>query len=116
MAPSKITFAILFSSLATDTNAFVQKPTPSFNGVGLQMANKSDNENVEISRRGAFTKSAATFASIASIVSGKPDLAFAAKAPPTADELNRIKVGYERMSYLLDNFEQETTICRVSLV
>jgi hypothetical protein len=67
----------------------------------------------DVSRRMAFAKTASTFASIASIVSGNPGLAFAAKSGPTQDELNRIKVGYERMTYLLENFEKETTVCRV---
>ena len=77
------------------------------------MSNEQNNE-VELSRRVVFTKSAATFASIASIATGSPGFALAARAPPSTDELNRIKVGYERMSYLLDNFDQETTVCRVS--
>ncbi len=67
----------------------------------------------EVSRRIAFAKTASTLASIASIVGGNPGLAFAAKSGPTQDELNRIRVGYERMTYLLDNFDKETTICRV---
>ena len=98
-------------------NAFVQQPPSSTakKQVHVQLSNNDENNDVEISRRVAFTKSAATFASIASIAVGKPGFAFAAKTPPTADELNRIKTGYERMCYLLENFEQETTICRVSL-
>ena len=31
---------------------------------------------------------------------------------PTADELARIKQGYGQIKYLLDNFDQETTVCR----
>merc|ERR1719223_2404635 len=57
-------------------------------------------------------KTTATFVSVASILSGNPIAALAKAAPPTAEELARIKVGYERMSYLVDNFDQETTICR----
>jgi len=36
----------------------------------------------------------------------------AANKPPSPEELERIKVGYNGIKYLLDNFEQETTICR----
>lgn len=38
--------------------------------------------------------------------------AIAAGSPPTADDLSRIKQGYEQIQYLLANFEQETTVCR----
>lgn len=38
--------------------------------------------------------------------------AVAAGSPPSADDLDRIKHGYEQIQYLLANFEQETTICR----
>ena len=66
----------------------------------------------EVSRRNLF-KSAASF-SIASIAAfSSPDFAFAAgKGPPTKEELERIRIGYNKLGYLLDNFDQETTICR----
>ncbi len=38
--------------------------------------------------------------------------AIAAGSPPSPDDLNRIKKGYEQIQYLLANFEQETTVCR----
>mmetsp|Transcript_128713 Transcript_128713/g.252101 ORF Transcript_128713/g.252101 Transcript_128713/m.252101 type:complete len:218 (-) Transcript_128713:151-804(-) len=38
--------------------------------------------------------------------------AVAAGSPPSAEDLNRIKQGYEQIQYLLANFEQETTVCR----
>jgi len=41
-----------------------------------------------------------------------PNMAMAAKAPPTAEEFARIKTGYENLTYLLDNFEKETTVCK----
>jgi len=83
----------------------------STSALSMSSISSNDNENV-VSRRVAFTKSAATFASIASIAAGNPDFAFAARSPPTEAELARIKTGYERMSYLLENFEKETTVCR----
>ncbi len=122
MVSSKISTAIVISSLI-NANAFVQQPISSKKAYHhhhvaghqalLSMSNHNNDESAEMSRRVAFTKSAATFASIASIATGNPGFAFAAKAPPTTEELNRIKTGYERMSYLLENFDQETTICRV---
>eukprot|EP00594_Rhizosolenia_setigera_P019769 CAMPEP_0178973754 /NCGR_PEP_ID=MMETSP0789-20121207/21940_1 /TAXON_ID=3005 /ORGANISM="Rhizosolenia setigera, Strain CCMP 1694" /LENGTH=217 /DNA_ID=CAMNT_0020661739 /DNA_START=36 /DNA_END=689 /DNA_ORIENTATION=+ len=36
----------------------------------------------------------------------------AAGKPPTEDELKRIRTGYNGIKYLLENFEQETTVCR----
>jgi len=38
--------------------------------------------------------------------------ASAAGAPPTKEELDRLRKGYEQIQYLLNNFEQETTICK----
>jgi len=58
-----------------------------------------------------------TVASILLIPSS--DSAWAAtdsKKGPTPDELNRIRVGYEGITYLLNNFEKETTICRVRVI
>jgi hypothetical protein len=36
----------------------------------------------------------------------------AANAPPTPEELSRIKTGYDNIQYLLANWEKETTVCR----
>ncbi|KAL3943599.1 MAG: hypothetical protein SGBAC_002343 [Bacillariaceae sp.] len=38
--------------------------------------------------------------------------AFAGSGAPTLEELERIRTGYKQIQYLLDNFEQETTVCR----
>lgn len=38
--------------------------------------------------------------------------ALAAGAPPTKEELDRLRKGYDQIQYLLDNFEQETTVCK----
>mmetsp|Transcript_26996 Transcript_26996/g.65522 ORF Transcript_26996/g.65522 Transcript_26996/m.65522 type:complete len:211 (+) Transcript_26996:114-746(+) len=38
--------------------------------------------------------------------------ASAGSAAPTPEELERIRTGYKQIQYLLDNFEQETTVCR----
>ena len=49
-----------------------------------------------------------------STVLARQQPAVAAGSPPSADDLSRIKQGYEKIQYLLANFEQETTVCRDS--
>ena len=63
------------------------------------------------SRRELLTGTATAFFAVATL-GMNPDVAMAAGAP-TKEELERIKIGYERMNYLLDNWEKETTVCRV---
>ena len=48
---------------------------------------------------------------ISALLTGS-DSAKGSVAPPTRQELDRIRVGYKQIQYLLDNFEQETTVCR----
>lgn len=38
--------------------------------------------------------------------------AAAAGPAPTKEELERLRIGYKNIQYLLDNFDQETTVCR----
>ena len=117
MVSSKLSTAIAISCLTNVATAFVAPQRSAAQGVhhdNAPLSMAAQDENNEVSRRGLFTKSAAAFVSIASVATGNPGLAFAAKVGPTSAELDRIKVGYERMCYLLDNFEQETTVCRVS--
>ena len=45
-------------------------------------------------------------------ISGASLPAYAGSGPPTPEELERIKIGYKQIQYLLDNFESETTVCR----
>jgi len=66
-------------------------------------------------RREAFLQFASVASVATTISTSFPNVAMAAAAAskaPTADELNKIKVGYENICYLLDNFDKETTICR----
>jgi hypothetical protein len=61
--------------------------------------------------RRAFTKSLVPASlGIGLGLQGPP--AFAAALPPTPEELARIRKGYQQIEYLLENFEQETTVCR----
>lgn len=38
--------------------------------------------------------------------------AVAAGEPPSKAEIDRLREGYKQIQYLLDNFEQETTVCK----
>lgn len=60
-----------------------------------------------MSRRAALS----TVVGISALV-GQNQVSFAAGAPPTKEELERIRTGYKQIQYLLENFEQETTVCR----
>ena len=69
----------------------------------------------EVSRRDAMNAAASAAFGLTSLVTvgGSPMPAFAAaSAGPTKAELERIKAGYKQITYLLDNFDQETTVCR----
>jgi hypothetical protein len=118
MVSSKISALHVLFYLATSTSAFITtKPaTKSWTGVITALPMTSNGEEspsgAAFSRRSAFVKTAATYASFVSVAAGNPNFALAARSPPTKEELERLKLGYERMSYLLDNFEQETTVCR----
>jgi len=61
-------------------------------------------------RREAISKAAA-FGTANLLVQTQPSSA-AANMPPTKEELERIRIGYKEITYLLENFEQETTTCR----
>ena len=85
-------------------------PSSTFD-VRKSMLEMSASDDSIPSRRVMLGKTAASFVSVASVLCGNPIDALA-KAPPTPEELARIKEGYERMTYLLNNFDQETTVCR----
>jgi hypothetical protein len=61
-----------------------------------------------LSRRQALTSAAG--ATVAALWQSPPSLA--ATGGPTAEELARLKKGYEQINYLLDHFEEETTVCK----
>jgi Ca2+ transporting ATPase len=68
----------------------------------------SPSSETGLSRRQAFS-SAAAFGVGGLLFQQK---AWADAGPPTKEDLDRIRKGYEQVNYLLDNFEQETTVCR----
>lgn len=73
----------------------------------LMMSVNGGVESSGMSRRTALS----TVVGISTLV-GQTQVSFAAAGPPTKDELERIRIGYKQIQYLLDNFEQETTVCR----
>ena len=64
-----------------------------------------------IGRREAISR-AVSFGVAGFGLSFKTQPSVAAGSPPTKEELDRIRVGYKQITYLLENFEQETTTCR----
>ena len=75
----------------------------------LLSANSLSSRNVG-NRREAISKAVA-FGAAGLLIQVQPSLAAEGAAPTTA-ELDRIRLGYNQITYLLDNFEQETTTCR----
>uniref|UniRef100_A0A7S2JYE7 Uncharacterized protein n=1 Tax=Leptocylindrus danicus TaxID=163516 RepID=A0A7S2JYE7_9STRA len=72
------------------------------------LATKSDEASVSIERRDFFGITAAAAASTFLI----PTQAANAAGAPSAEDLQRIRTGYNGITYLLENFEKETTVCR----
>jgi hypothetical protein len=71
----------------------------------------------QLSRREVFqggSTAAAVAAAFGVLVAAPPASLAAASTSlvPTNEELDRIKLGYQQITYLLDNFETETTVCR----
>ena len=73
----------------------------------LASANALSMREAGMSRRQAMSTA---FGISAIVAQAQPS--FAGSAPPSKEELERIKVGYGQISKLLANFEQETTVCR----
>jgi hypothetical protein len=91
----------------------VYRPVALHNVLRLTTADDSDAQEalVVVSRRQALV---ASTASAFAFLLLKPATSNALETPPTKTELERIKVGYNQIQYLLNNFEKETTVCRVS--
>jgi Ca2+ transporting ATPase len=60
-----------------------------------------------LSRRGAIS----TAFGISALVA-QAHVASAGSAPPSKEELDRIRLGYKQITYLLEHFEESTTTCR----
>ena len=94
------TASVLAFMTVESTFAFVIIPKPSTVMVA------SITSTSMVSRRDAMTS--AVIAATSVMI---PSPAFAASGPTAAD-LERIKIGYSQITYLLANFEKETTTCR----
>jgi hypothetical protein len=71
------------------------------------------NSQQGLSRRDAMATAFGVVAGVGSVALVAPvSPALAAGAPPSEADIERLKTGYKQLEYLLDNFEQETTICR----
>ena len=70
-----------------------------------------------VTRRDALLRGFGVMAGVAGTAvfglgSSPPPAVAAGGTPPTKEELERIRIGYKQIQYLLENFEQETTTCR----
>jgi hypothetical protein len=66
-----------------------------------------------LSRRDAVaTAFGVSFGVASTVILAPTQPALAAGAPPSEADIERLRTGYKQLEYLLDNFEQETTICR----
>jgi hypothetical protein len=118
-----LTVIIVLMTLCHDATALsfsrkkhIQHPTTN---AATQMPASSASLPVEISRRDAamqafkFGVGSAAAGAFLLVTNPSPVVAAgAANAPPTKEELDRIRTGYKQIQYLLDNFEQQTTTCR----
>ena len=72
----------------------------------------SSSTSIDASRRDLFIRAGSTaLVTLTTSMNASQALA-AGTSPPTAEEIDRIKVGYENIQYLLNNWEKETTVCR----
>ena len=92
---------LLATALVTDNVTAFSVVTPSNNG----RVSTTTTTLEALSRRDALMASGTVLAGLAL----GPGAALAATAPPTPAEIERIRTGYKTITYLLDNFEQETT-------
>jgi hypothetical protein len=89
------------SSSAFNLLSFSPIPKDGTSGTSLKMSQDG------ISRRVAISAAVGM-----STILGQARPSFAGTTGPSPDELERIKLGYKQIQYLLNNFEQETTVCR----
>mmetsp|Transcript_17812 Transcript_17812/g.37555 ORF Transcript_17812/g.37555 Transcript_17812/m.37555 type:complete len:217 (+) Transcript_17812:205-855(+) len=96
---------LLLAAMASGATAFSTVPsTPAVH---------SSSTALQASRRDFFTRTAGiAVATTAATLLGPAASYAAAGDPPTKEEIERIKIGYENIQYLLDNWEKETTVCR----
>ena len=80
-----------------------------FSGPQKNSVSTAINASTSLNRREAgvaFTAAVASaFAPVTTAVAASSD-------PPSKEEIERLKKGYNGILYLLENFDQETTVCR----
>ncbi|KAL7576496.1 hypothetical protein ACA910_017999 [Epithemia clementina (nom. ined.)] len=64
------------------------------------------------SRREALTFAVTSAVATVGLVQPPPNAWADSSGAPTTEDLNRLKLGYKQIRYLLDNFDAETTVCR----
>jgi hypothetical protein len=89
------------SSSAFNLPSFSTTPKDGISGTSLKMSQDG------ISRRVAISAAVGM-----SAILGQAQPSLAGSAPPSPEEIARIKLGYKQIQYLLANFEQETTVCK----
>jgi hypothetical protein len=67
---------------------------------------------VPFTQRRAFLSTVASALTLLPLTAPIPAQAAAESGAPTADDFARIRQGYSQIVYLLDHFDEETTICR----
>jgi hypothetical protein len=111
MAKSSIILSA--AAMASCAYAFAPQVVNRNNFVSSSSTTTSSSTAMQASRRDLFIRAGSTalVTLTTSSINSSPAFA-AANSPPTAEEIDRIKVGYKNIQYLLENWEKETTVCR----
>eukprot|EP00580_Thalassiosira_gravida_P001655 CAMPEP_0201621514 /NCGR_PEP_ID=MMETSP0492-20130828/46923_1 /ASSEMBLY_ACC=CAM_ASM_000837 /TAXON_ID=420259 /ORGANISM="Thalassiosira gravida, Strain GMp14c1" /LENGTH=234 /DNA_ID=CAMNT_0048091061 /DNA_START=22 /DNA_END=726 /DNA_ORIENTATION=- len=119
MVNSSILLLAAMASSATTTTAFTTAPKVLVNLVQSSPTIATTttaihaHSTTSTTRRDFFVRTtAATVATTFAVTTLAAEPANAASTPPTPEEIQRIKTGYENIQYLLANWEKETTTCR----
>lgn len=102
---------LLLTAMAASASAFTSSrlhSPPSIHFASTTAVNAAAASS-SVSRRDVFGRVCAG-AALAFTAAAPP--ASAASTPPTKEELARIQTGYDKIQYLLANWEKETTVCR----
>lgn len=100
--------------MASCADAFAPQAQVAVSSTTSSSSSSSTTAMYASSRRDLFIRAGSTalVTLTTSTINTSPALAAGGTSPPTKEELDRIKVGYDNIKYLLANWEQETTVCR----
>lgn len=101
--------ALLFSQLFVG-RAFLVPTTSTSYLARTELHASSEEESTLSTRRQAFVKASQALGAL-SLLGGNPNPSFAAKDDLASDK-EKIRAGYKRLNYLVDNWEKETTDCK----